>query len=74
MAPARLVLLREAHELSQQALAEALGVTRVYISHLETGKKHPSSAVLSKLCAYFRVEVDVLFLPPRGPGCGRQAS
>ena len=64
MAPARLVLLREAHDLSQHALAEAIGVTRVYISQLETGKKHPSEAVLTKLCAYFRVEVAVLFLPP----------
>lgn len=73
MAPERLSLLRQAHALSQRDLALALGVTPTYISLLESGKKHPSTTLLAKLCTYFRIEAEVLFLPPR-PGCTRQAS
>ena len=73
MAPERLVLLRQAHALSQHELATILGVRQNYISLLETGKKHASPALLQKLATYFRVEVAVLFLPP-GPSCTRQAS
>lgn len=64
MAPERFAVLRQAHALSQRALADALGVTPTYISLLESGKKHPSAALLTKIATYFRVEEDVLFLPP----------
>jgi transcriptional regulator with XRE-family HTH domain len=74
MAPERLVLLRQAHALSQHDLATILGVRQNYISLLESGKKHPSEALLQRLAAYFRVEVAVLFLPPSPAGCTRQAS
>lgn len=73
MSPARLTLLRQAHALSQRELADAIGTTQVYISLLEGGRKHPSPTMLSKLATYFRVEVNVLFLPPTEP-CKRRAS
>lgn len=65
MSPDRLILLREAHELSQRDLATVLNVTPAYISQVEAGKRHPSSKVLSKLSTYFRIEVSVLFQVPR---------
>jgi len=39
--PAELRSLREAAGLSQQQLADALGVTRAAISHWETGTRSP---------------------------------
>lgn len=77
MAPGRLLLLREAHDLSQRALAEEIGVSQAYLSQVEAGKKDCSPHVLTKLAAYFRVEKSVLYLPPRGtfvPHCGSRAS
>jgi len=77
MAPERLILLREAHDMSQRSLAEALGVSSAYISQIEAGKKVVSSRLLEKLSVYFRLEKSVLFQAPKGtwtPGCGSRAS
>ena len=74
MAPERLLLLREAHELSQRELAAALGVSDVYISLLESGKKRPSARLLDKLATYFRIKEGVLCTPPRHGPCQRCAS
>ena len=77
MAPERLLLLREAHNLSQGALAEILGISQAYLSQVESGKKECSPRVLTKAAAYFRVEKSVLYQPPRGifiPHCGSRAS
>jgi transcriptional regulator with XRE-family HTH domain len=64
MAPERLCLLRQAHGLSKQDLAAAIGISASYLSLLESGNRHGSPAVLAKLAAYFRIDVALLFVPP----------
>jgi putative transcriptional regulator len=58
----RLREYRFAHdELTQQALANAVGVTRVTIHSVEAGKFVPSTLLALKLARYFGVGVDDLF-------------
>ena len=77
MAPERLVLLREAHELSQRDLATVLGVTPAFLSQVESGKKPLPHRHAQTLAEYFRVALHVLYTPPRGtfaPHGGSRAS
>jgi transcriptional regulator with XRE-family HTH domain len=58
---ANLERLRKARNLTQQALADASGVTRVYINMLETGQKtEPTLSRLRKLALALDVPVAVL--------------
>jgi transcriptional regulator with XRE-family HTH domain len=53
--------MRKARQMSQAQLAEAVGVTQGYISHLELGmKKNPSIRVLSKIAKALDVPVEDL--------------
>ncbi len=51
----------EHREMTQQALANAVGVTRVTIHSVETGKFVPSTVLALKLARFFNVPVDDLF-------------
>ena len=48
-------------EITQQELASAVGVTRVTIHSVETGKFVPSTVLALKLARFFDVGVDDLF-------------
>jgi putative transcriptional regulator len=48
-------------EISQQDLANAVGVTRLTIHSIETGKFNPSTLLALKIAAYFKVEFKDLF-------------
>ena len=48
-------------EISQQDLANAVGVTRLTIHSIETGKFNPSTLVALKLARFFSVKVEDLF-------------
>jgi putative transcriptional regulator len=53
----------EHDEISQQALANAVGVTRLTIHSIETGKFVPSTLLAFKLARFFGKNVeDVFFL------------
>lgn len=53
----------EHDEISQQALANAVGVTRLTIHSIETGKFVPSALLAFKLARFFKKDVeDVFFL------------
>jgi len=58
----RLKEARTRVNLTQQALADRVGVHRVYIAHLETGARtSPSLAVLDRLAKALKVKlVDLL--------------
>lgn len=57
----RIIMLRRERGLSQQKLADALGVSRGYIGGIETkDEKRPASALLLKIAALFEVSVDWL--------------
>ena len=47
----------EHNEISQQELANALGVTRLTIHSIETGKFNPSVSLALKIAKYFNKKV-----------------
>jgi len=53
--------LRESRNLTQQELAEAVGVTRQMISYIEKGEKKPTIVLALKLAAFFGIKVEDLF-------------
>ena len=53
--PAELRSLREAAGLSQQELADAMGVTRAAISHWETGVRSPRGEMRHRYMSAVRV-------------------
>lgn len=52
---------RAKHEMSQQELADKIGVRRETISHLEKGKYNPSLLLVMNIAEVFHVTVDDLF-------------
>ena len=52
---------RTSRELSQAALAEAMGVSRQTINSIETGKYLPSLPLAFTLAAYFDIAIEELF-------------
>ena len=48
-------------EISQQELANEIGVTRLTIHSIETGKFVPSTMIALKLAKFFKTEVEKLF-------------
>ncbi len=61
---------REYRGLTQQALADAAGVCKSYISQLEAGTKTGALKTLSALAAVLRVDVDDLAVwEESGKGC-----
>jgi transcriptional regulator with XRE-family HTH domain len=59
----RLAAVREARRLSQEDVAEVLGVTRVLVSHWERGERRPSEAVLERLALIYGVDLSTLLEP-----------
>ena len=53
--------LRSRKKLSQQQLADAIGVSRKTISTVETGRFTPSVIIALKLAKFFEVSVEEVF-------------
>jgi putative transcriptional regulator len=53
--------LRGKLKISQQDLADGIGVSRKKISTVETGHFTPSVVIALKLAAYFQVTVESIF-------------
>ena len=58
--------LRAARDLSQGALASAVGVSRQTINAIETGRYLPSLPLAMSLARYFGLAVEDLFHPEPG--------
>ena len=58
----RLKNLRTQRNVSQNALAEALSVSRQTINSIENGKFDPSLTLAMKLTRYFEVSLDEIFV------------
>ena len=58
----RLKDLRTQRKVSQNALAEALSVSRQTINSIENGKFDPSLTLAMKLTRYFEVSLDEIFI------------
>lgn len=54
---------REAHDLSQADLAEAVGVTRQTINSIERGRYDPSLELAFELATYFETTIEDIFEP-----------
>lgn len=52
--------LRKASNLSQQDLAQTLGLSRSAVASYENGSRYPDHATLIKMAGYFEVSVDYL--------------
>ena len=53
-------LVRVFHDLSQTQLAERLGISKSYLSELESGKKTPSLEILQKYAESFSMPLSSL--------------
>jgi len=70
----RIRSLRFEHgEMTQQALAERVGVTRQTIIALEAGKYTPSLLLAFRLARAFGVGVEEVFRYEEGAGPGRES-
>jgi len=54
--------LRQKRQVSQNALAEALFVSRQTINSIENGKFDPSLTLAIKLTRFFKVPLDEIFI------------
>ncbi|MGV0327493.1 MULTISPECIES: helix-turn-helix transcriptional regulator [Corynebacterium] len=59
----RLREYRATHNLSQQKLADALGVSRQTVISLEKGRYDPSLPLAFQLAAFFDCTIEDLFIP-----------
>ena len=57
---------RDERQLSQGALAEALGVSRQTINAIEKGRYMPSLPLAFALANYFETTIEGLFTPENG--------
>jgi putative transcriptional regulator len=58
----RIKVFRAMHDLTQENLANALGVTRQTILAIEKGKYDPSLDLAFKIARYFKVPIEEVFL------------
>ena len=58
----RIAQLRKAGRITQEELAEAVGVTRQTIISLENGRYNASLLLAHKLAQYFHLTIEELFL------------
>ena len=59
--------LREDHDLTQQQLADAIGITQRKYSYLETGTQQLTDEILVKLANYYNVSIDYLLKQTSNP-------
>jgi transcriptional regulator with XRE-family HTH domain len=57
----RVIALRKAAELSQEALADRCGFARSYMSRVERGRGNPSLDAIEAIAAGLKVPVSALF-------------
>ena len=53
--------LRNEKQLTQQALADAVGVTRATINAMERGAYNPSLELAFRLARFFEVDIQAIF-------------
>ncbi len=58
----RLRVYRAMHDLTQESLAQKLGVTRQTIVSLESGKYDPSIGLAFRTAKLFKVKIEDIFL------------
>ena len=59
--------LREDHDLSQQQIADAIGITQRKYSYIETGTQPLTDEILVQLANYYQVSIDYLLRQTNNP-------
>lgn len=59
--------LREDADLTQQQIADAIGITQRKYSYIETGTQPLTDELLVKLADYYRVSIDYLLRQTSNP-------
>ncbi len=59
----RLQSFRKMNCLTCQELADKVGVTKQFISYLETGKRQPSDDMVIKLAEALKVRIHTFYIP-----------
>lgn len=57
----QITYLREQHGLTQEELANQLGISRSALSHYEKNRREPEFKILNDIADLFDVSVDFLF-------------
>jgi putative transcriptional regulator len=57
----KIKVYRAMHDLTQEALAQALGVTRQTILAIEKGKYDPSLELAFRIATYFETTIEEIF-------------
>lgn len=55
-------LVRSYHDINQSDLASVLGISRSYLSEVESGKKVPSLDLLQRYASHFEIPLSSLVL------------
>ncbi|MFA5399801.1 MAG: helix-turn-helix transcriptional regulator [Dehalococcoidia bacterium] len=64
----RLKVFRAMHDLTQEALADRLRVTRQTVISIENGKYDPSLPLAFRIANLFNVKIEDVFFYEGGPG------
>ena len=59
--------LREDHDLTQQQVADAIGITQRKYSYVETGQQQPTADILIKLADLYDVSIDYILRQTQTP-------
>jgi len=64
----KIKVFRAMHDLTQEDLAQAIGVTRQTILAIEKGKYVPSLDLAFRISCYFKVNIEEVFTYDEEPG------
>jgi transcriptional regulator with XRE-family HTH domain len=56
----RIAQLRDERRLTQEELAQKIGINRAALSHYENNRREPDYETLQRIAAYFKVSIDFL--------------
>ena len=59
--------LREEHDLTQQQVADAIGITQRKYSYVETGQQQLTADILIKLADFYDVSIDYILRQTQTP-------
>ena len=59
--------LREDHDLTQQQVADAIGITQRKYSYVETGQQQLTAGILIKLADFYDVSIDYILRQTQTP-------
>ncbi|MDN5302397.1 MAG: putative transcriptional regulator [Thermoanaerobacteraceae bacterium] len=57
----KLIELRKGNNLSQEQMANFLGISRAFYGMIETGKRNPTLNLAKKIAEIFKVDIEEVF-------------